>query len=313
MLNEPREGRTRPCIAWCAMISSSASTSMPSTTKDPSSAGSMPGVSNGTARLLLASNTSGLRVFASRMKKSVRADKIRRGRAMFEEGDVQPIARMLVQEHVDHREQEGGVGFRFDRNPFGRTRAGDGQMGLDLNPLHAAFARIGMPLHAANSAGGLDIGAEGNQIVAQRGIGRHREAAVPQFAVEMLGVIALHALPRAETHIDQPPSRQERRQRTHIGGGRTAAAEARGEARIAGLVDEAGGSCRIELFGDQRQRLVPRYTNEFRILDRDPYSGWSASSGRGRDRDCRPSAPDRTPSRRPCRRRDGLPPHRSSE
>ena len=197
---------------------------------------------------------------------SVRPDQIRRRRALFQEGQIEARARVLVQDHINHREQKRRVGFRLDRNPFGRTGAGHRQMRLDLHPLHAALAGVGMALDAAYAARSLDVGAEGHEIFTERRIGRHREAAMPQLAVEVLGVIALHALPRAEAHVDRPPRRQERRQRAHIGGRRAAAAEARGQARIAGFIGEAFGARLVKLVGDQRQRFFPGDAHKARIF-----------------------------------------------
>ena len=71
---------------------------------------------------------------------------------MLEEGQIEPIARMLVQKHVNHREQKRRVGLRLDRNPFRRTCAGHREMRFDLHALHAALAGIGVALNAAHPA-----------------------------------------------------------------------------------------------------------------------------------------------------------------
>src|SRR3972149_5876017 len=89
---------------------------------------------------------------------------------------------------------------------------------------------------------------------------------MPELPVEMLRMGGLPALAGAEAHPHGAPGGKERRQRSHIGGRRAAAAEARGDARVARLVGEAGRSRRVELGRDQIERLVPRYSHEARIL-----------------------------------------------
>ena len=151
---------------------------------------------------------------------------------MLQERQVQPLARLLVQEHVEHSEQECRVGLRLDRDPLGRARAGDRKMRLDLYPLHATFARIGMALDAANPARHFDVGAKRNQIVAEWRVGRNRKSAMPKFAVEMLGVVALDALAAAEAHVNGAPGSQECWQCSHVGSRRAPTAEACSEARV---------------------------------------------------------------------------------
>src|SRR5262249_35072613 len=53
---------------------------------------------------------------------------------------------------------------------------------------------------------------------------------------------------------------------SHVGGRRAAAAEARGDARIAGRIERPGGARGVEFFGNQVERLVPGDRNETRIL-----------------------------------------------
>ena len=171
-----------------------------------------------------------------------------------------------MQQHMDHGEQEGGVGLRLDRDPFGRAGAGDRQMRLDLHALHAAAARVGVALDPAHAARGLDIGAERKDIFAERGIGAHGESAVPEFAVQMFGMGALDALTGAEAQIDRAPGREEGRQRAHIGGGRAAAAKAGGKPRKTARVGQAGRARGLELVGDQIERLVPGDAHKARVL-----------------------------------------------
>src|SRR5271169_5600843 len=173
---------------------------------------------------------------------------------------------MLVQQHVDYGEQESDVGLWLDRDPFGRGAACNGEMRLDLHPLHAAVTRIGVALNAANAARRLDIGAEREHVLAQRRVWRDRESAVPQFAVEMLRMRALHALAGAKAHVDRAPGTQKRRQRSHVGRRRSTTAEARCNARIAGFVGQAGRARGIELFRHHVERLIPRDRHEARIL-----------------------------------------------
>ena len=71
-------------------------------------------------------------------------------------------------------------------------------MRLDLYPLRTADARVRMAGDGADAAGDLDVGAERDDVVAVRRVGRDRERAVPVLAVQVLGVDALDALPGAE-------------------------------------------------------------------------------------------------------------------
>src|SRR5262245_21994215 len=89
---------------------------------------------------------------------------------------------------------------------------------------------------------------------------------MPQLAVKMLRVVALDALPAAEAEIGRSPSREERRERSHVLGRCAAAAEARGETREARFVGQPLGADLAQLAGDDVERLVPRYGHEPRIL-----------------------------------------------
>src|SRR5262245_4754247 len=89
---------------------------------------------------------------------------------------------------------------------------------------------------------------------------------MPQLAVKVLGVIALDALPAAEAPVDRAPGGEEGRQRSHVGGRRSAAAEARRQPWITGGIEQplrAGG---VQALRDQVKRLVPRDRNETRVL-----------------------------------------------
>ncbi len=196
----------------------------------------------------------------------MRADEIGRGRVSARNGDVEPLARDLVQQHVDQREQERGVGLGLDRHPLGRAGAGDRQVRLDLHALHAAHARVGVAPDADDAAGGLDVGAAGDEVIGERRVGRDGEGAVPELAVQVLGVVALDALARAEAHVDRAPRGEERREGAHVRLRRAGAAEAHGEARIAGFVGQPARAELVELGGDDVERLVPRDRHEARIL-----------------------------------------------
>src|ERR1039457_5028432 len=82
----------------------------------------------------------------------------------------------------------------------------------------------------------------------------------------MLRVRAFDALPGTEAQIDRAPGREEGRQRAHIGGGRAAATEARGQSRKSARVGRAGRARGLELVRDQIERLVPGYAHEARLL-----------------------------------------------
>ena len=137
---------------------------------------------------------------------AVRTDQIGRCRVFLQEGDVAGFPPVALDDHaVDQREQKRRVGFGLNWNPFGRQRAGDRQMRLHLYPFQAAYARIRLAPHARNPARRLDVVAAIDDVVAVRRVGRNDERPVPQLAVKMFGVIALHPLPAAEPHVDRPP------------------------------------------------------------------------------------------------------------
>jgi hypothetical protein len=169
---------------------------------------------------------------------AVPADEIRRGCVAVKELEVQAAARLLVEQHVDQSVEKCRIGLRLDRHPFGRAGAGDREMRLDLHALHAALASVCVAPHAGHAAGGLDIRAAGNEVIRERRVGRDRETAVPQLAVEVLGVVALHALAGAEAHIHRAPRGKEGGKASHVELRRAAAAEARRDARIAGFVQQ---------------------------------------------------------------------------
>src|SRR5215472_1813895 len=98
-----------------------------------------------------------------------------------------------MEEYVDHREQEGGIGLGLDRDPLRRASSRNGEMRLDLHALHAALARVGVALDTAHATRRLDVGAKGDEIVAQRRIRGDGEGAVPELSIEMLGVVTLDA------------------------------------------------------------------------------------------------------------------------
>src|SRR5690606_32465520 len=87
-----------------------------------------------------------------------------------------------------------------------------------------------------------------------------------EFAVEVLRVVALDALPGAEALIDWAPRGEERRPRAHVLHRRAAAASRHREAREAVLVLQAGGADLAQLLPDDVERLFPRDRHEARIL-----------------------------------------------
>ena len=113
-------------------------------------------------------------------------------------------------------------------------------MRLDLHPFHAAFARIGVAPYTDHTARRFHVGAAGNHVIAHRRVRAHGECAVPEFAVQMFGVGAFHALPRAKAHVDRAPGGEERGESAHIGLRRAAAAEIRGDLGVARGVEQAG-------------------------------------------------------------------------
>src|SRR5512144_665952 len=110
---------------------------------------------------------------------------------------------MFVQEDMDHRKQKRRIGFWLDRNPFSRARARYREVRLYLDAFHASLAGVRVPLYATHTAGRFDIRAKGNEILTKRRIRRNRETPVPKLAIEVLGVITLHALARAKAHVDR--------------------------------------------------------------------------------------------------------------
>ena len=73
----------------------------------------------------------------------------------------------------------------------------------------------------------------------------------------MLRVVALHALPRSKAHVHRTPRGQVRGESTHIGLRSAAAAEARRDLRIPGLVQQPCRANRIQFCADRIERLFP--------------------------------------------------------
>src|SRR5208282_6873116 len=97
----------------------------------------------------------------------------------------------------------------------------------------------------------------GEQIPARGRVGRDGEGAVPELAVEMLRVVALHTLAAAKAHVDGAPGREIRGKGAHIGLRRAAAAEACRDFRVARRVEEAASANGVELLGHEVERLLP--------------------------------------------------------
>ena len=100
-----------------------------------------------------------------------------------------------------------------------------------------------------------------------RHVRRDGERAVPELAVEVLGVHALHALPAADALVERPaPRREERREAAEVGGRGAAGTEGDGQPRVAVLVHEAALADGPELAGQGVERLVPRDRLPARVL-----------------------------------------------
>ena len=207
-----------------------------------------------------------LRAVGVAQVEAVGADQVGRGRAVAQEGQVELPEAVLAHQHVDQREHEGGVGLGADRHPLGRTGAGDRQVGLDLHALVAAHARVGVAGDRARAAGGVDVAADRDHVAAVGRVRGDGEGAVPELAVEVLGMHALDALAGAEAEVDRPPGGEEGGQGAHVHRRRAAMAEAGRHARQAGVVDEALLAHRGEAGGDGIERLVPGDRYEARIL-----------------------------------------------
>src|SRR3990172_1352621 len=139
-------------------------------------------------------------------------------------------------------------------------------MRLDLHPLHAPHARIGMAPSADHTARGLGVGDEGEHVTRGRRVRTDREGTVPQFSVQMLGVRAIDALAAAKGKVHRPPGGEERGEGAHVIGRDAAAAETRRDARITFVVEQPLGPDFVQLRGDGVQRLVPTDRHESGIV-----------------------------------------------
>ena len=167
---------------------------------------------------------------------------------------------------MQQREEHRRVGLRPDRHPLGRPGAGHGQVRLELHPVEAARPRLGVAEHAGDPAGGVAVVAEGQDEVAAWHVGRHREGAVPELAVEVLGVVALDALAAADALVHRAPRREERGEGAEVGRGDAARAEGHRQPRVAGLVDEPLRAERIEPGRQDAERVLPGDGLPARIL-----------------------------------------------
>ena len=168
---------------------------------------------------------------------AVRADEIRRGGVAIEEFQVQRLRGSSCSSTWIEGVEERGIGLRLDRHPLAEQAPVTDRCGSTCTRFmpRRARSRGARPGHPAR---GLDVRPAGDQVVGERRVGRDGEAAVPQLAVEVLGVVALHSLARAEAHVHRTPRGEESGEAPHVELRRAAAAEARRDARIAGLVEQ---------------------------------------------------------------------------
>src|SRR5207237_672177 len=90
---------------------------------------------------------------------------------------------------------------------------------------------------------------------------------MPELAVEVLGVHALHPLPAADALIERPAPRGEKgREAAEVRGRGAAGAEGDGQPRVAVLVHEAVVADRAQLVGQRVERLVPGDRRPARVL-----------------------------------------------
>ncbi len=163
-------------------------------------------------------------------------------------------------------EEHGGVGLRPYRYPLGGARAGHRQVGLELHPRDAPGPGLGVAVNAGDAAGGVAVVTEGQHEIASRGVRGDGEGAVPELAVEMLGVVALHALTAADPLIHGSPGGEERREGPEVGGRDAAGAERGRQPRISRLVGEPLGPDGHEPIREHVERLVPRHGRPARIF-----------------------------------------------
>ena len=197
----------------------------------------------------------------------MRADEVGRVRGLREELDVADFAPVALQhDAVDQRIHEGRVGLGLDRHPFAREGAGHRQVRLDLDALQSARTGVGLPPDARDAPRGLVVAAEVDDVVAVGRVHHDRERAVPELSVKVLRVEALRALAGAVALVQHAPRREEGGKGPHVARRRAAAAEARGEARVAFLVAHPLGLDIVQLGGHDTERLVPRDLHEARVV-----------------------------------------------
>src|SRR5512132_3472466 len=119
-------------------------------------------------------------------------------------------------------------------------------MRFELHPADAPRARLGVTEHTGHSARGIAVVAERQHEVATRDVRRHRERAVPELAVQVLGVMTLDPLTASDALVDRTPRGEECGEGAEVGRRDTARPESRGEPRIPRLVDEALGPDPVE-------------------------------------------------------------------
>jgi hypothetical protein len=197
----------------------------------------------------------------------MRAHEVRRARHQAEEFDVAhapPV--VLVEGRVQHREQHRGIGLRHDRDPPAGGGGGHRHVGLELDPLSPPPPRLRVTPDADDPAADVAVVPEGQDVARVRHVGGHRERAMPELAVEVLRVRALHPLPAADPLIQGSPREEERREGPEVRRRDPAGADGDGQPGIAVVVHQPLRADGLELPGEEVQRLVPADLDPSRIL-----------------------------------------------
>ena len=198
---------------------------------------------------------------------AVGGHQIGRTGAIPQEGNVADLAPVvLVQDVVDHGEEEGRVRLGLDGQPLVRKRRRDGHVRLHLHPVEPPVLGFGMAPDPGHAGRRQAVVAEGEHVFAQGGVRHHDEGPVPELAVEMLRVVALDPLPGADGLVQRAPGRHEGREGAQETRRHAPLSQGQRQPGVVRLVHQPLLADSAQLFGHHFDGFVPGDFHPARVL-----------------------------------------------